>query len=191
MLAVKQLQYSLRYVSLFLDCDVPTYRHRSLKQTLDLEDSPVKGAPKKPRKGKAKVKSSATVSEDSDDYINASGTESSRDASDMDVDDILPDLAAGSSIPESKTILTTSVMQPALITTGSSLARTGKHLQRQHQSDNRSQTPFSRGHTACGLCGIHHGDKSCIMTNDSKNLAEYRYMLLVHADDEPLETRVR
>ena len=43
--------------------------------------------------------------------------------------------------------------------------------------------------SVCGLCKIAHKD-NCIMTSSSQNLADYRYMLLVHADDEPLEQRV-
>ncbi|KAF9006267.1 hypothetical protein BDZ89DRAFT_1120273 [Hymenopellis radicata] len=44
----------------------------------------------------------------------------------------------------------------------------------------------------CGLCGSRHGDgeAECPMTEDSANLAEYRQMLLLNADDEPIEDRV-
>ncbi|KAF9020320.1 hypothetical protein BDZ89DRAFT_1072318 [Hymenopellis radicata] len=43
----------------------------------------------------------------------------------------------------------------------------------------------------CGLCGSRHGDgeAECPMTEDSANLAEYRQMLLLNADDEPIEDR--
>jgi chromodomain-helicase-DNA-binding protein 4 len=42
----------------------------------------------------------------------------------------------------------------------------------------------------CSLCGIGHGDGACYMTESSENLAEYRQMLILHADDEPMEDRV-
>lgn len=42
----------------------------------------------------------------------------------------------------------------------------------------------------CGLCGGKHGIKQCLMTDRSENLAEYRMMLIMHADDEPWEDRV-
>ncbi|TFK30824.1 hypothetical protein FA15DRAFT_608326 [Coprinopsis marcescibilis] len=41
----------------------------------------------------------------------------------------------------------------------------------------------------CGLCGGRHGTKQCLMTDSSQNLAEYRLMLIMHADDEPWEER--
>lgn len=49
----------------------------------------------------------------------------------------------------------------------------------------------STSDSRCGLCGGQHGGNPCHMTNSSQNLAQYRYMLLVHAGDEPLDERVR
>ena len=43
----------------------------------------------------------------------------------------------------------------------------------------------------CGLCGDRHGSGECPMVDHSENLAEYREMLILHADDEPWEERVR
>jgi chromodomain-helicase-DNA-binding protein 4 len=43
----------------------------------------------------------------------------------------------------------------------------------------------------CGLCGHRHGFGECLMVDRSENLAEYREMLILHADDEPWEERVR
>ena len=43
----------------------------------------------------------------------------------------------------------------------------------------------------CGLCGDRHGSGQCLMVDRSENLAEYREMLILHADDEPWEERVR
>jgi len=42
----------------------------------------------------------------------------------------------------------------------------------------------------CGLCGQCHGPGQCLMMDRSENLAEYREMLILHADDEPWEERV-
>ncbi|KAG7099004.1 hypothetical protein E1B28_000889 [Marasmius oreades] len=43
----------------------------------------------------------------------------------------------------------------------------------------------------CGLCGQSHAtDGYCAMTDSSQNLAEFREMLILHADDEPYEQRV-
>ncbi|KAG6854234.1 hypothetical protein C0991_009252 [Blastosporella zonata] len=41
----------------------------------------------------------------------------------------------------------------------------------------------------CGLCGRGHGPGECVMIEKSENLAEYREMLLLHAEDEPWEER--
>jgi len=43
----------------------------------------------------------------------------------------------------------------------------------------------------CGLCGQRHSAGDCSMVERSENLAEYREMLILHADDEPWESRVR
>jgi hypothetical protein len=42
----------------------------------------------------------------------------------------------------------------------------------------------------CGLCEMRHGEGDCSMTKSSKNLAEFRQMLISHSDDEPVEVRV-
>ncbi|TDL28199.1 hypothetical protein BD410DRAFT_739739 [Rickenella mellea] len=42
----------------------------------------------------------------------------------------------------------------------------------------------------CGLCFTAHGDLSCSMTESSEHLAEYRAMLMLHTEDEPLEDRL-
>jgi hypothetical protein len=44
--------------------------------------------------------------------------------------------------------------------------------------------------TDCGLCGRRHYAGECVMVVGSENLAEYREMLIFHADDEPWEERV-
>ncbi|THV06013.1 hypothetical protein K435DRAFT_744240 [Dendrothele bispora CBS 962.96] len=50
-------------------------------------------------------------------------------------------------------------------------------------------TQKSTSGPACGLCNQQHGEGQCSMTESSENLVEYREMLLLHADDEPWETR--
>jgi chromodomain-helicase-DNA-binding protein 4 len=42
----------------------------------------------------------------------------------------------------------------------------------------------------CGLCGLQHTNGQCIMVERSENLAEYREMLILHAEDEPWDERV-
>ncbi len=53
-------------------------------------------------------------------------------------------------------------------------------------------TPIQNTVDTCGLCGKRHGDRlgECAMTDKSENLAEFREMLILHADDEPFEERV-
>jgi chromodomain-helicase-DNA-binding protein 4 len=50
----------------------------------------------------------------------------------------------------------------------------------------------SRDLRYCGLCAMSHADGpgQCFMTDKSEHLAEFREMLLLHADDEPWEQRV-
>jgi hypothetical protein len=42
----------------------------------------------------------------------------------------------------------------------------------------------------CGLCGKMHRLGDCRMTDNSENLAGYRELLLLHAEDEPIDMRV-
>ncbi|KAF7310762.1 SNF2 family DNA-dependent ATPase [Mycena chlorophos] len=44
----------------------------------------------------------------------------------------------------------------------------------------------------CSLCGDRHSDQlgACLMTENSEHLAEFREMLILHADDEPLDKRL-
>ncbi|KAF8640689.1 hypothetical protein AX17_000345 [Amanita inopinata Kibby_2008] len=45
--------------------------------------------------------------------------------------------------------------------------------------------------TECGLCGKRHGDRlgECRMTDRSESLAQFREMLILHAEDEPWDER--
>jgi hypothetical protein len=56
----------------------------------------------------------------------------------------------------------------------------------------RSPRPAVAATPLCGLCGTRHGDGlgECSMTDKSENLAEYREILILHADDEDWVTRV-
>ncbi|KAG6830296.1 hypothetical protein H0H92_001374 [Tricholoma furcatifolium] len=58
----------------------------------------------------------------------------------------------------------------------------------QHKSK-KSSTPLVQ---PCGLCGERHGDGpgECTMIDRSENLAEFREMLLLHAEDESFEDRI-
>ncbi|KAJ7293407.1 SNF2 family DNA-dependent ATPase [Mycena rebaudengoi] len=44
----------------------------------------------------------------------------------------------------------------------------------------------------CALCGLQHGNRpgECLMTQESRHLAEFRELLILHSDDEPLENRL-
>lgn len=46
------------------------------------------------------------------------------------------------------------------------------------------------GFPRCGLCEQQHGPGACPMVERSEHLAEYREMLILHADDESWEERV-
>ena len=70
--------------------------------------------------------------------------------------------------------------------------------QASHMSKTNALTSHNTGHTGqqqptidCGLCGDRHGPGQCLMVDRSENLAEYREMLILHADDEPWEERVK
>ncbi|KAG6885408.1 hypothetical protein C0993_002141 [Termitomyces sp. T159_Od127] len=54
-----------------------------------------------------------------------------------------------------------------------------------------TNNPGARSVQFCGLCGRMHGDGpgECMMTEKSENLAEFREMLILHAEDEPWEHR--
>jgi hypothetical protein len=69
------------------------------------------------------------------------------------------------------------------------------HMQRVAQShvairDGPARAGISDTNNRCGLCGLSHGPGRCTMTESSENLVEYRYMLLMHADHEPIQERV-
>ncbi|KAF9447799.1 hypothetical protein P691DRAFT_801793 [Macrolepiota fuliginosa MF-IS2] len=55
----------------------------------------------------------------------------------------------------------------------------------------KDSRPAAPVHPPCGLCGERHGGGfgECEMTDSSANLAEYREILILHAEDEDWETR--
>lgn len=81
---------------------------------------------------------------------------------------------------------------PASATKGLAAPSSSKHrdtgpltpIHNTQQHDENDTTSY------CGLCGTVHGDGACYMTESSNNLAEYRQILILHADDEPVEERV-
>ncbi|KAF7306761.1 SNF2 family DNA-dependent ATPase [Mycena indigotica] len=48
------------------------------------------------------------------------------------------------------------------------------------------------GEPPCSLCGLRHANQlgACLMTEKSEHLAEFREMLILHPDDEPLDKRL-
>ncbi|GBE77743.1 hypothetical protein SCP_0106250 [Sparassis crispa] len=132
------------------------------QQNLDLGDTPVKG-----KKGKRKHKSKSVISDESDAYV---GPEQIT-TSDSEITEPLAATDLDLAIPS---------RSPSPIARPKPLHKSSSPIL------NRSQAPQD---DTCGLCGSRHGNSACYMTNSSENLAEYRYMLLVHAGDEPLEER--
>ncbi|KAJ3512355.1 hypothetical protein NLJ89_g3566 [Agrocybe chaxingu] len=65
-------------------------------------------------------------------------------------------------------------------------------LEASHRSKHPLNAIQNNGHVIthdCGLCGQRHVSGQCAMVERSENLAEYREMLTLHADDEPWEER--
>ncbi|TFK56559.1 hypothetical protein OE88DRAFT_1730039 [Heliocybe sulcata] len=133
---------------------------------LDLDDSPAK----EKKRGRKKFKSKATDDE-SDAYTGSVPASESDDEEPDEEED-------------------TRALSP--------LGEKEKMSKHQHQFDSKAQPlmsvenqrlPGQPVFERCGLCGLEHAPSSCYMTESSENLAEYRRMLLIHADDEPIEDR--
>lgn len=132
-----------------------------------VDNSPVKDSDGKKGKGKGKPK--VAYSEDGSAY---SGSVVESDGEDSDTSSALP----------------TAMDLDLDLETGTKRASHSKF---------GPNTPLSpiQNYAAieiCGLCGRRHDDRpgECLMTEKSENLAEFREMLILHADDEPLELRV-
>ncbi|EPQ60503.1 hypothetical protein GLOTRDRAFT_68181 [Gloeophyllum trabeum ATCC 11539] len=133
---------------------------------LDLDDSPVKDEKDKNRRRKSKSKAS---DDESDAYTGSVG----RSESEAEVPDDEIDGRALSPLEEPKKAKHVSSLDLPV-------PLSPIQNQRRHKKED-----FER----CGLCGTVHGPGVCYMTESSENLAEYRRMLLIHADDEPIEDR--
>lgn len=143
------------------------------KPMVDFEDTPVK------KKGASKFRSKSTISDESDAYtgsgMGGSDGEDTDDTGHLGLDDLRtlaePPVRAikGLAAPPSSNHRETGPLSPI------------HNTQRHDENDTVSY---------CGLCGTAHGDGACYMTESSDNLAEYRQMLILHADDEPMEERV-
>ena len=140
---------------------------------VDFEDTPVRN------KGASKIRSKSTISDESDAYTGSGlGGSDGEDTDDTgypgvyDLDTLTeppPPAIKGLAAPSSSKHPDTGPL--SLI----------HNMQRHDGNDAVSY---------CGLCGTAHGDGACYMTESSNNLAEYRQMLILHADDEPVEERV-
>ncbi|KAI0936745.1 hypothetical protein AcV5_004808 [Taiwanofungus camphoratus] len=159
---------------------------------LDLDD-PLYEENKKPKRRGKKAK----LSDDSDFYTapavgSESDTESIGPVSSLVADDLpRQDVVRSSSppLPPSRTdAMDTSRSEG--INTGSQPLPLPLNRPQHPQAGGGLQSPQdSTSDSRCGLCGGQHGGNPCHMTNSSQNLAQYRYMLLVHAGDEPLDER--
>lgn len=61
---------------------------------------------------------------------------------------------------------------------------------KQKKSHTSLNNNIQTGYLDCGLCSQRHKPGQCVMIERSENLAEYRGMLVLHADDEPWDARV-
>jgi hypothetical protein len=157
---------------------------------IDFDDTPAKDK-KKGRKSKSKSKS--RISDESDAYTGSAVALS--DGS--DTDDAMPLYADDlSALTDRNTTNGTpkraNIKPPNPKNTAGSSTRGARYRNTSPLSpiQNTKQMHFEGENPVCSLCGIRHGDGACYMTESSENLAEYRQMLILHADDEPMEDRV-
>jgi hypothetical protein len=139
---------------------------------IDFDDTPIQGK-------NNSHKSKSIVSDESDSYIGSTGEVSDGE----DTDDAAPPTAADKLLaiadearPKNQALRRTSTKDAV----PKDIADTSSANHNDHEVSN----------LMCSLCGIRHGDGACYMTESSENLAEYRQMLILHADDEPVEDRV-
>lgn len=163
----------------------------TIQPILDLDDSPVK------KKRPSKFKSKSEISDESDAYTGSAMGGSDGDETDesarMDLGELraLAEQSDPHSGTPDKPRKRPSMKSPSEGGAGSSSAsryREGAPLSPIH---NTHSYRGEDGISLCGLCGTKHGDGACYMTESSENLAEYRQMLILHAEDEPMEERVR
>ncbi|KDQ63375.1 hypothetical protein JAAARDRAFT_169132 [Jaapia argillacea MUCL 33604] len=173
------------------------------QQTLppELEDSPDKNKDKRKKKGR-RSKSRTSDDDDDDDYrvhlgsgAASIGANSDGESSDTTASLMKDDLKGLSRGPGKKHAVGLSVPFDSLAmsddepTSRYRVAGGGAPLSPIHANGNGRRPRLEDDADFCGLCGSVHGPGFCYMTESSENLAEYRQMLLVHADDEPIEDR--
>jgi chromodomain-helicase-DNA-binding protein 4 len=145
---------------------------------IDFDDTPVKGR-------KKSHKSNSTVSDESEEYtgsvVGVSDGEDTDDAAPLPSGELLA--LTDEAHTKNETPKRTNIEGIA----GTSRNRDTAPLSPIH---NTKHNGYEAGNPMCSLCGIRHGDDACYMTESSENLAEYRQMLILHADDEPIEDRV-
>lgn len=137
---------------------------------LDLEDTPAK------KKASNKQRSKEMISDESDAYTGSAAGGSDAD----ETSDDNKSMAAN----ELRTLAEQSERKRAR--SSKMPSRDGPLSPIQNTKVNRAQDASS----FCGLCGTEHRDGACYMTERSENLVEYRQLLILHADDEPMEERV-
>jgi chromodomain-helicase-DNA-binding protein 4 len=154
---------------------------------IDFDDTPVKGK-------KKSNKSKSIVSDESDGYTGSafgvSDGEDTDDAAPLTSGELLAltDEAHTKNETPKRTNIKGAVPKNIAGTSNTDTRyRDAAPLSPIH---NTKHNGYETGNPICSLCGIRHGDDACYMTESSENLAEYRQMLMLHADDEPIEDRV-
>jgi chromodomain-helicase-DNA-binding protein 4 len=156
---------------------------------IDFDDTPIKA--KKSRKSKSK---SVVSEEESDAYTGGSGFGASDGE---DTDDNMPLTAddrlalADRSTAKNGTPKETNVKSFVPDNIARNTNTRYRDVVPLSPIDNTQRNETDVDNPVCSLCGIRHGNGACYMTESSENLAEYRQMLILHADDEPMEDRVR
>jgi hypothetical protein len=156
---------------------------------IDFDDTPVKNKTKS-----RKSKSKSTVSDESDAYTGSafavSDGEDTDDAAPLTAGELLAlaDQARSKNETPKRTKVKAAI--PNNIAGSSNTGARYRDAAPLSSIHDTKQSGFEAANPVCSLCGIRHGDGACYMTESSENLAEYRQMLILHADDEPIEDRV-
>jgi chromodomain-helicase-DNA-binding protein 4 len=156
---------------------------------IDFDDTPVKS-----KKKSHKSKSKSTVSDESDAYtgsaFGASDGEDTDDATPLTAGELLALADQADAKNGTPKRMNVKSFVPRNIPGSSNTGVRYRDAPPLSPIHNTKQNGFESGNPVCSLCGIRHGDGACYMTESSENLAEYRQMLILHADDEPMEDRV-
>ncbi|KAJ7139950.1 hypothetical protein C8R44DRAFT_765859 [Mycena epipterygia] len=102
------------------------------------------------------------------------------------------DSAYGNSSADSEDDTTNG--SPAVVEALNEAGKKSRKLKRKATDINGPLSPIQNfaNSEPCTLCGLRHGDQlgECMMTEKSEHLAEFREMLILHPEDEPLEKRL-